>query len=163
MSSVQTNQDIVLHGNRRPWVWPLSLDTTDQQPVVRVKATEPCFLNGFQTGLSDLSATIFTSRSSIVHHCRQIFGTRPMALLIQIRLSQVNHAYSSPEVLPPLAAAPCMRLPAITASKAAITAPGLPQPIRRIPQATLQRASAPGISIQSVSVTQSPQMAMALR
>ncbi len=29
--------------------------------------------------------------------------------------------------------------------------------------ATLQRASAPGMSIQSVSVAQSPQMAMALR
>ena len=31
------------------------------------------------------------------------------------------------------------------------------------PSATLQRASAPGISIQSVSVAQSPQMAMARR
>ena len=31
------------------------------------------------------------------------------------------------------------------------------------PSATLQRASAPGISIQSVSVAQSPQMAIALR
>ena len=31
------------------------------------------------------------------------------------------------------------------------------------PSATLQRASAPGMSIQSVSVAQSPQMAMALR
>ena len=31
------------------------------------------------------------------------------------------------------------------------------------PSATLQRASAPGISVQSVSVAQSPQMAMALR
>ena len=31
------------------------------------------------------------------------------------------------------------------------------------PSATLQRASAPGISVQSVSVAQSPQMAIALR
>ena len=31
------------------------------------------------------------------------------------------------------------------------------------PSATLQRASAPGMSVQSVSVAQSPQMAMALR
>ena len=31
------------------------------------------------------------------------------------------------------------------------------------PSAKLQRASAPGISVQSVSVAQSPQMAMALR
>ena len=45
--------------------------------------------------LNDLSATIFASRSSIVHHCRQSFGTGPMALLKQIRLSQVHHALSS--------------------------------------------------------------------
>ena len=31
------------------------------------------------------------------------------------------------------------------------------------PSATLQRASAPGMSVQSVSVAQNPQMAMALR
>ena len=31
------------------------------------------------------------------------------------------------------------------------------------PSANLQRASAPGMSVQSVSVAQSPQMAMALR
>ena len=31
------------------------------------------------------------------------------------------------------------------------------------PSATLQRESAPGMSVQSVSVAQSPQMAMALR
>ena len=31
------------------------------------------------------------------------------------------------------------------------------------PSATLQRASAPGMSVQSVSVAHSPQMAMALR
>ena len=48
--------------------------------------------------LDDLSTTIFASRSSIVHHCRQSFGTGPMALLKQIRLSQVHHALSSPEV-----------------------------------------------------------------
>lgn len=48
--------------------------------------------------LNDLCATIFASRSSIVHHCRQSFGTDPMALLKQIRLSQVHHALSSPEV-----------------------------------------------------------------
>ena len=29
--SIQTNQDLVLHGNRRPGVLPLSLKTTDQQ------------------------------------------------------------------------------------------------------------------------------------
>ena len=37
--------------------------------------------------LDDLCTTIFASRSAIVHHCRQTFGTDPMALLKQIRLS----------------------------------------------------------------------------
>ena len=46
--------------------------------------------------LNDLSAMIFASRSSIVHHCRQSFGTGPMALLKQIRLSQVCLLYTSP-------------------------------------------------------------------
>ena len=32
--SIQTNQDLLLQGNRRPGVMPLSLNTTDQQPVV---------------------------------------------------------------------------------------------------------------------------------
>ena len=76
--------------------------------------------------LNDLSTTIFASRSSIVHHCRQSFGTGPMALLKQIRLSQVHHALRAPRRCSrPLAAAPCMKLPAITASRAAITSPGI--------------------------------------
>ena len=33
--SIQTNQDLLLQGNRRPGVLPLSLNTTDQLPVVR--------------------------------------------------------------------------------------------------------------------------------
>ena len=45
-----------------------------------------------------LSMESFASRSAIVHHCRQTFGTGPMALLKQVRLSQVHHALSSPEV-----------------------------------------------------------------
>ena len=45
--------------------------------------------------LDDLCTTIFASRSAIVHHCRQTFGTGPMALLKQIRLSQVQHAIGS--------------------------------------------------------------------
>ena len=75
--------------------------------------------------LNDLSATIFASRSSIVHHCRQSFGTGPMALLKQIRLSQVHHALSPRRCSRPLAAAPFMKLPAITASRAVITSPGI--------------------------------------
>ena len=34
--------------------------------------------------LDDLCTTIFASRSAIVHHCRQTFGTGPMALLKQM-------------------------------------------------------------------------------
>ena len=33
--SIQTNQDLLLQGTRRPGVLPLSLNTTDQLPVVR--------------------------------------------------------------------------------------------------------------------------------
>ena len=33
--SIQTNQDLLLQGNRRHGVLPLCLNTTDQQPVVR--------------------------------------------------------------------------------------------------------------------------------
>ena len=40
----------------------------------------------------------FASRSSIVHHFLQTFGTDPMALMKKIRISQVNQALSSPEV-----------------------------------------------------------------
>ena len=35
--SIKTNQDLLLQGNRRPGVLPISLNTTDQQPVVRGK------------------------------------------------------------------------------------------------------------------------------
>ena len=87
--------------------------------------------------LNDLSATIFASRSSIVHHCRQSFGTGPMALLKQIRLSQVHHALSSRGCSRPLAAAPCMKAPAITASRAAITSPGITASSSVNPPATL--------------------------
>ena len=51
--SIQTNQDLLLQGNRRPGVLPLSLNTTDQLPVVRGKETQPCSLHGFHAGLSD--------------------------------------------------------------------------------------------------------------
>ena len=51
--SNQTNQDLLLQGNRRPGVLPLSLNTTDQLPVVRGKQIQHCSLHGFQTGLSD--------------------------------------------------------------------------------------------------------------
>ena len=51
--SIQTNQDLLLQGNRRPGVLPLSLNTTDQLPVVRGKETQPCSLHDFHAGLSD--------------------------------------------------------------------------------------------------------------
>ena len=51
--SIQTNQDLLLQGNRRPGVMPLSLNTNDQQPLVRGKETQPGSLHGFPTNLSD--------------------------------------------------------------------------------------------------------------
>ena len=51
--SIQTNQDLLLQGNRRPGVMPLSLNTNDQQPLVRGKETQPGSLHGFQTNLRD--------------------------------------------------------------------------------------------------------------
>ena len=39
--SIQTNQDLLLQGNRRPGVLPISFNTTDQQPVVRGKEKQP--------------------------------------------------------------------------------------------------------------------------
>ena len=51
--TIQTYQDLVLHGNRSPGMLPPSLNTTDQQPVVRGEKSKPFFLHGFQAGLND--------------------------------------------------------------------------------------------------------------
>ena len=51
--SIHTNQDLLLQGNRCPGGLPISLNTTDQQPVVRGKEIQPCSLHGFHAGLSD--------------------------------------------------------------------------------------------------------------
>jgi len=51
--SIQTNQDLVLHGNQRPGMLPLSLNATDQQPVVLGGETNPGSLHGFQAVLSE--------------------------------------------------------------------------------------------------------------
>ena len=279
--SIQTNQDLVLHGNRRPGILPISLNTTDQRPVVRGKETTPGSLHGFHAGLSDaffqlpagahiqvalvsqtrfeqlatatgdhltlevihrsnsanlnpqrfneisaliqaqlmgggqddlvevavlealsphqlqgtasgelgvgaglmkdlvawgfkntgqaitlneLSATIFASRSSIVHHCRQTFGTGPMALLKQIRLSQVHHALSTPEVQQAIGGNTVQEIACHYGFQSRNHfARDYRSQFGESPSATLQRASDPGMSIQSVSVAQSPQIAMALR
>ena len=92
--SIQTNQDLVLHGNRSPVVLPLSSPEV-QQAI------------GSYTVQSIASHHGFQSRNHFARDYRSQFGESPSA--------------------------------------------------------TLQRASAPGISVQSVSVAQSPQMAMALR
>ena len=279
--SIQTNQDLVFHGNRRPGVLPFSFNTTDQQPVVRGQETKHGSLHGFHTGLSeiffqlpagahiqialvsqtrftqlaaatgdhqalevihrsnsanlhpqrfeeisaliqaqlmgggqddlvevatleallphqlrgtasgelgvgaglmkdlvawgfkntgqaitlnDLSATIFASRSSIVHHCRQTFGTGPMALLKQIRLNQVHHALSTPEVQHAIGGNTVQEIACHYGFQSRNHfARDYRSQFGEAPSATLQRASDPGMSIQSVSVAQSPQMAMALR
>ena len=51
--SIQTNQELLVHGNRRPGVLPLSLNTNDQLPVVRGKEIQRFSLHGFHAGLSD--------------------------------------------------------------------------------------------------------------
>jgi AraC family ethanolamine operon transcriptional activator len=279
--SIQTNQDLVLHGNRRPGVLPLSLNTSDQNPVVRGEETQQGSLHGFHASLSDafvqlpagahiqvalvsqtrfeqlacstgehqvldliqgsnsanlspqrfaqisaliqaqlmgadqedliqaatlealspqelrgttsgelgvgtalmkdlvrwgfensrqaitlddLSATIFASRSSIVQHCRQTFGTGPMALLKQIRLAQVQHALGEPEVQHAIR---CRTVQEVASHYGFQSRNHFARDYRNqfgeSPRATLQRASDPGIGLQSVSVAQSPQIAMALR
>ena len=52
--SIQTNQNLVLHGNRRPGVLPFSLNISDQHPVVPGEETQQGSLHGFQAGLSDV-------------------------------------------------------------------------------------------------------------
>ena len=247
--SIQTNQDLVLHGNRRPGMLPISLNTTDQQPVVRGEETHPSSLHGFHAGLTDtffllpsgahiqvalvsqtrieqlatttgdhqvlevihgsnsanlhpqrfqeisaliqdqlmgvgqedlvrwefensrqaitlddLSATIFASRSSIVQHCRQTFGTGPMALLKQIRLAQVQHALGEPDVQHAIR---CRTVQEVASHYGFQSRNHFARDYRNqfgeSPRATLQRASDPGIGLQSVSVAQSPQIAMARR
>ena len=92
--SIQTNQDLLLLGNRRPGVLPLSSPEV-QQTIGGSTVHEIACHYGFQ------------SRNHFARDYRNQFGESPSA--------------------------------------------------------TLQRASAPGMSVQSVSVAQSPQMAMALR
>ena len=123
------------------------------------------FMNtGQAITLNDLSATIFASRSSIVHHCRKSFGTGPMALLKQIRLSQVHHALSSPEVQQTIGGNTVHEIACHYGFQSRNHfARDYRNQFGESPSATLQRASAPGMSVQSVSVAQSPQMAMALR
>ena len=114
--------------------------------------------------INDLSVTIFSSRSSIVHHCRQTFCTGPIALLKQIRLIQLHHALSSPEVQQVIGGSNVHEIACHYGFQSRNHfARDYRNQLGESPSATLQRASAPGMSVQSVSVAQSPQMAMALR
>ena len=87
-----------------------------------------------------------------------------MALLKQIRLSQVHHALSFPEVQHAIGVNTVQDIAChyVFQSRNHF-AWDYRSKFGEFPSATLQRASAPGISIQSVSVAQSPQIAMALR
>ena len=87
-----------------------------------------------------------------------------MTLLKQIRLSQVHHALSSPEVQHTIGSYTVQAIASHHGFQSRNHfARDYCSQFGESPSATLQRASAPGISIQSVSVAQSPQMAMALR
>ena len=77
-------------------------------------------------------------------------------MLKQIRLSQVHHTLSSPEVQRTIGDSTMHEIACHYSFQSR-------NQFGASPSTTLQRASAPGISVQSVSVAQSPQMAMALR
>ena len=87
-----------------------------------------------------------------------------MALLKQIRLSQVQHALSSQEVQHSIGGNTVHEI-AFHYGFQSLNhfARDYRSQFGESPSATIQRASAPGMSIQSVSVAQSPQIAMALR
>jgi AraC family ethanolamine operon transcriptional activator len=114
--------------------------------------------------LDDLSETIFASRSSIVQHCRQTFNTGPMTLLKQIRLAQVQHALGSSKVQQAIG---CRTVQEIASHYGFPSRNHFARDYRNqfgeSPSATLQRESDPGMRLQSVSVAQSPQIAMARR
>ena len=87
-----------------------------------------------------------------------------MALLKQIRLSQVHHALSSPEVQQTIGSNTVHEIACHYGFQSRNHfARDHRNQFGESPSATLQRASAPGMSVQSVSVAQSPQIAMALR
>ena len=148
--SIQTNQDLLLQGNRRPGVLPLSWNTTDQLPVVRGKETQPCSLHGFHAGLSDA----FVQLPAGAHI--------QVVLVSQTRFEQLATATGDHQTLEVIQ----LRQPPPPADGFQSRnhfARDYRNQFGESPSATLQRVSAPGMSVQSVSVAQSPQMAMALR
>ena len=85
-------------------------------------------------------------------------------MLKQIRLSQVHHALSYPEVQRIIGGSTVHEIACHYGFQSHNHfARDYRKRFGESPSATLQRASAPGMSVQSVSVAQSPQMAMALR
>lgn len=87
-----------------------------------------------------------------------------MALLKQIRLSQVHQALSSPEVQQTIGGNTMHEIACHYGFQSRNHfARDYRNQFGKSPSAMLQRASAPGMSVQSVSVAQSPQIAMALR
>jgi len=114
--------------------------------------------------LEDLTATIFASRSSIVHNCRSMFGIGPMALLKRIRLGQVQNALLNADQR---ALIGCRTVQEVANHFGFQSRNHFARDYRDLfgeaPSATLQRSGGNGILCQPVSVAQSPQMAMARR
>ena len=77
--SIQTNQDLLLQGNRRPGVLPLCLNTTDEHPVVRGEEIKPCSLHGFHAGLSDVFFSFLQGLTStqLLSHKRGLNSSPP--------------------------------------------------------------------------------------
>jgi len=114
--------------------------------------------------LEDLTATVFASRSSIVHSCRSMFGIGPMALLKRIRLGQVQAALLDPGQRHAIG---CRTVQEVAAHYGFQSRNHFARDYRDLygeaPSATLQRSGTRGILCQPVSVAQSPQMAIARR
>lgn len=114
--------------------------------------------------LEDLSRQLFASRSTIVQNCRSTFGLGPMALLKQIRLGQVQHALSRPQVQRQIG---CSSVQSIATYYGFSSRNHFARDYRQLfgeaPSQTLQRAADPGMGVHSVSVAHRPQMAIARR
>jgi len=114
--------------------------------------------------LEDLSRQLFASRSTIVQNCRTTFGLGPMALLKQIRLGQVQHTLSRPQLQQQIG---CNNVQSIAAYYGFSSRNHFARDYRQLfgeaPSQTLQRAADPGMGVHSVSIAQIPQMAIARR
>ena len=114
------------------------------------------------TKLENLTRSIFASRSAIIRNCRSTFGIEPMALRKQIRLGHMQYALSQAQVQRTIGYSNLQTFASyyeFTSRKH--FARHYRKHFGEAPSHTLQQSSDPGIGAQSVSVAQSPQIAIA--